>query len=346
MIKKVLIISPTLFFGGGEVFIAEVFPRLEGVIDIYYWVSNKQLYNNLETSQKVLDVSLVFFKSISKINLFIDKNKIDYVILNGNRAIYMSAFLKSYVYKIAYKHTSVKSVNGLFKTFLYKILINFNFIYSNKIVCVSNSIANEHLRFKKKLKVIYNGINTQIMKKDYKRRNEMLEISFVGRLEVSKGIWDAIYSLERLSSKYSFVFNIIGTGSQMNSVTNYIKSKGLKNFIIYGHVNDVKSYLQTTDIFLLPSYYESFGISICEAMALGIPVVSSNVGGIPEIVINEKHGYLITPKNIAEIYSALEILICNKELRLDMGKEARRQIVEKFPIEQTMKNVLSLFNNC
>lgn len=92
---------------------------------------------------------------------------------------------------------------------------------------------------------------------------------------------------------------------------------------------DVKyTYLESADICVLPSVYEHFGISILEAMSFGIPVVASNVGGIPYLVENMQTGLLFEPKNVQDLSDKVKFLLLDEKLRKTMGLKAKEKSKE------------------
>ena len=99
--------------------------------------------------------------------------------------------------------------------------------------------------------------------------------------------------------------------------------------------NDVVSYLHKIDIFVVPSISESetIGVSAVEASACSLPVIASNIGGLPEVVVNGKTGMLIPPGDVDALVSSILLLIRSPELRLKLGDNGRKYIKSKYAID-------------
>lgn len=96
---------------------------------------------------------------------------------------------------------------------------------------------------------------------------------------------------------------------------------------------------------VLPSLEESFGNAIVEAMACGIPVITTNAGSIPEIITQNKNGIMIEPGNSHQLASDIENLLNNPEKRRSLGKSARETVVSKYSWESTAKRYLSIYSD-
>ena len=110
-----------------------------------------------------------------------------------------------------------------------------------------------------------------------------------------------------------------------------------------GFTNEIEKYFSSADIFVFPTLYEPFGLVILEAMASGLPVVTSKLAGAAELIENGKDGLLLDdPKNPKEIAEKVNYLIENERIRRAMGRNARKK-AEKHPWERTAKEMLEVF---
>ena len=130
------------------------------------------------------------------------------------------------------------------------------------------------------------------------------------------------------------------------------KFLGIEDRVIFlGYIEDSKlpEVFRMADIFVLPSVTsEAFGIVVLEAMASGVPVIATNVGGIPEIVKENEAGLLVPPGNELELRNAIQRLLQEEKLRRWYGSNGRRAVEEKYSwdrvvvkIEKTYEEVLS-----
>jgi len=99
------------------------------------------------------------------------------------------------------------------------------------------------------------------------------------------------------------------------------------------------------DIFVLPSLSEGLGIALLEAMALEKPLIGTRVGGIPEIIENEKNGYLVSPGKPEELAEKIFLLATEPERRTQMGKEGGRILHNKFTLEKMIRETESIYLN-
>ena len=176
--------------------------------------------------------------------------------------------------------------------------------------------------------------------------NKNINILFVGRLERRKGIDVLLKAIPLVFKSNEYIsFHIIGAdplklGSFFSSNLN-IKEK--VNFLGKVPNDQLKKAYQKCDIFVAPSYYESFGLIFAEAMAYGKPVIGTNVGGIPDVVEHNTNGILVTPGDQNELAEAILKLANSSKLRVSMGNAGRKRVKEKFSIPEMASNSVKLY---
>ena len=111
-----------------------------------------------------------------------------------------------------------------------------------------------------------------------------------------------------------------------------------------GYCGDPASLLQASDIFVLASTGEAFGLVLAEAMACGVPVVGSRSGAIPEIVEDGVTGLLVTPRDATSFADAIEKLARDEKLRRQMGASGLARVREKFSLEIDAENTLRIYD--
>ena len=205
-----------------------------------------------------------------------------------------------------------------------------------------------------KIAIIPNGINLQDflkspIKKEFKKRFHLKEnvILFVGAIRKEKGLLDLFHAIPSIIKEFpqtSFV--LIGKDWGFKK---YLQQEG-KRLGIENHINFLgvvntlllRESLSVCDIFVNPSAYESFGISLLEAMASGKPIVATNVGGIPYIVRNGKTGITVKHGDPEGLADAIKKLLSNSELRKQMGEKGL-QLAKKYDWEKIVSQIERLY---
>lgn len=205
-----------------------------------------------------------------------------------------------------------------------------------------------------KLGVIYNGIEVDKYTPLSKEKKEELKrsldiplnsivISCVANLRIVKGhifLIDALSALRELN----FSAIMIGDGTLRDSLIEYSIKKGLNDKTKFlGQRFDIPELLSITDIFVLSSLSEGMPLSIMEAMASGLPVVATNVGGVSELVVDGETGFFVPPRNPSLLAGKIKILIDNKSLRETMGIKGRARIKDNFTLEAMVKKTEELY---
>lgn len=142
-------------------------------------------------------------------------------------------------------------------------------------------------------------------------------------------------------------FFIVGDGPRKEIVSNYIKARGLQDSIIMtGQRDDIPHVMASFDIVVLPSYAnEGLPQSLIQAMAMGKPVIASNVGSIPEVVIDGKTGYLVPPRSPSAIAEKIISLLKDNGLRLEMGDEGRSLVSSRLSLEDMLNRIEALYTD-
>jgi glycosyltransferase involved in cell wall biosynthesis len=160
----------------------------------------------------------------------------------------------------------------------------------------------------------------------------------VCRLEPRKDISTLLLSAKEFLSRHSHVyFLIVGEGVAANELRSQARQLGIESNVIFtGRVPDeeLSLYYAAGNVFVLPTLYEGFGIVFAEAMAVGLPIISTNTSAVPDVVGNA--GILFTPKNIDELTSALEKIYSDKDLCADLKKKALQRAKQEFDLEKLL----------
>ena len=169
-------------------------------------------------------------------------------------------------------------------------------------------------------------------------------ILYAGTYKVAKGLYELIEGVGRISRKIPHVvLKICGYGREDNRMHRVIKQKGLDHAIeIVGLVDPhrMNEWMQAADMFVLPSYEEGMPNAVMEAMACGLPVVASAVGGLPDEVGDCEGAILIEPRSVDALEHAMLKIINGEQLRARMQIAARKRAEERFGVRRNAKMVL------
>ncbi|QED37748.1 glycosyltransferase family 4 protein [Antarcticibacterium arcticum] len=191
-----------------------------------------------------------------------------------------------------------------------------------------------------KTHLVYNGIDTSI----YKKRTEenFGRMIVASHLRESKGIQDLIEAVNLLSAqlKNMLKIDIFGEGPSEKVLKAKVADYNLEQQIVFnGSSSKLPELLQGYSFLLQPTYMECFSLSILESLAANVPVITTPVGGNPEIIINGYHGFLFKAGDIRELASILEKVL---EKDLIIGKDVSTKIVREFSLEKMVQGHLKL----
>lgn len=227
-------------------------------------------------------------------------------------------------------------------------------IYADKVIANSKASAEfcKKLASKINCETIYRGVEIEKIESAVPAleirntyQNDII-ITFIGRLIDGKGVTDLINSVKDIEKNFR-VF-IVGSGPQKEDLEKLSKDLKIKDKIIFfGHKSfqETMGILKISDIFVNPSYTEGLPTTVIEAALCKKAIVATNVGGTPEIITNEKSGFLIKPKNVELMKEKIETLIQGKLLREQFGNNAYDEVKEKFNWNKSVEQYLKLFNN-
>ena len=198
---------------------------------------------------------------------------------------------------------------------------------------------------------IYTGIDTSapLVKKTVKQNTHM-NIGTISALMPLKGHVYLIEAAKLVQERYgrsrTFKYLIIGGGGYQKRLEELASALNVRDsFCFCGrHPDSVDAILSDIDIFVFPSLQESFPYAILEAMASGLPIIASNVGGIPEQIVDRETGLLIPPSDSRAIADSIIWLLDNPELMLKYGHFARNRVKEFFDIAIFRKKINELYD--
>lgn len=343
-------------FGGGEVYLERLANKLmpflsDGSVVIspfrldvgIEWIKIDCIKRELK-----IDIASQYLKLTKTINRIVKEKKIDIIILNGERAIYLAPFLCSSVIKIGVKHMLIENGNLLLKTLLFRYCLK----KMSCLVAISQFHINQFKaalgkKYLKKLCLIYNAVDEKhFLPKKNSLQKETFTFFEAASLTSRKGQIDLIKAFGKVVKKHENARLVLaGSGDMQNEIETLIDAYSLRDKVVLtGFVKDVTSLLENCDVFVLPSYSEGLPLSILEAMSCSCPVIASNVAGIPEIVRDNENGYLINPGDIETLADRMIRCVENRNMCVKIGESSRKIIERDFTETQFVQKWVDLLS--
>lgn len=370
--KTICFFNSCKTWGGGEKWHYEMSVRLSkrGYNTIVITNKRSELYFKIRNEDlklhniKISNLSFLNIFKIIKIAGILKKEKVDTIIINLSADLKVAglaaklAGTKNIIYR---RGSAIPVKNTFLNRFLFQYIITEIIANSEE---TKRTILKNNLNLidENKISVIYNGID--IEKYDnfkseivYIKENNEIILGNAGRLVKQKGQRYLIEIAKKLSAKggsasggkekqINFKLLIAGEGKLKNELEQYAKELGVEKEVVFlGFIENIKGFMETIDIFLHTSLWEGFGYVIVEAMASKKSVIAFNVSSNPEIIENNKTGFLIRDKDLDEFVEKIELLAGNIELRNKFGKNAREKVEAVFNIERSLQNVEKIIGN-
>ena len=283
--------------------------------------------------------------ALMKIYRIIKKNKFDLVHIQTSKASFLGAIAVKFAknknivfsahgYNSA--HATMNFLSDKFYLYLRRIIVNNSSFIAVASQTVKNFIINNTKVDHKKVEVIYTGVNFE--KFSYERRNSKKNnnnqfiIGSCGRLIKIKGHEFLIRAAKLVIEQRDDVnFVIYGEGPLKNYLNGLIvELKIEKNFIIKNFIENISEKMIDFDVYVQPSMMDSFPLAPCEAMAMGIPVITTKVGGFPEMVNHGINGYLVDFNDYNDFKDKMLDLINDSDKRRKFGINAYEHAVKNF----------------
>lgn len=217
---------------------------------------------------------------------------------------------------------------------------------ATKVICVSESVKTHLIKTgeipSSKGAVIYNPVS--IPKQFPTEKEDKFNIVYVGRLEKVKNVATLIKAFSKIQNQNTQL-TIVGDGRERQNLENLTSELKMKDRVIFkGFLKDPAQYLCAADLFVLPSYSEGFGIAAVEAMFLKIPVLATNVGGVPEFIKDGENGWLFNPNDETELKSNLEkVLNLDKVALKKVGEKGYESAIYTFTVEDYVTKLEDLY---
>lgn len=219
-----------------------------------------------------------------------------------------------------------------------QLAIKNNISKPDKIITIYNGVDISELKFlsrEKALNFLYSKIG----------RVSLPIVGTIANLYKNKGLEYLVLAAKRLKeNKKNYHFIIIGKGTERPKLEKTIKKHGLENTVfLIGEIPNAYQYLKAFDLFVLSSVKEGQPWVILEAMAAGVPILATNIAGIPEMIENEKSGMLVEPADSDALTAAIEKILTHPSLAGTISQNALAIVKEKFDLEKMIRKNEELF---
>ncbi|EKN66449.1 glycosyltransferase, group 1 family protein [Neobacillus bataviensis LMG 21833] len=349
---KINFVNLSNVLGGQELYLYNIVLKLQSIYDIRLFIKNsifsEEQINSLEKIE-IVYVSSIDYREFKKIkNEILNRTlKDDVFIFNGNRAIYLGALFPMSYKKIAIQHSSIIDqqdgvIKKIFRKSLYKVLLN-NYV---RLIGVSYNTISP-IASKSKVSVIHNGIDTAkfypINEVDKMKLRSRLRFEkdkkilvMVGVFTDNKGQLEALKIIENLSD--DFLLILVGDGPDLEMAKAYVQEKQLLEKVTFtGKTSNVIDYYGISDALLFLSKNEGLPLTILEAMASGLPIFTTNVGGIKEVVKNNENGFFLDRNNIPENVTLIKNLFEKTSLLQKISRNNVIKIQENFTLNKNIE---------
>lgn len=304
----------------------------------------------------ILKKMIIYIIGIAKILFNIKKTEIAHIHMSYKGSFYRKSVIVLLL-KLFKKSIIIHVHGSCFKEFyndlgkITKFYCRFILNKSDKVIVLSQSWKDffSALVEENKIEVLNNNVRISNEKYNKNKKIKKVEFLFLGRLGRRKGVYDLIEVVKKLKQKYSDKFKLVIAGDgEIEKVNEIIEKENLTGTIenlgwITGKQKE--EMLKKSNVFILPSYNEGLPMSILEAMSYHMPCISTEVGGIPEVLENKVNGYLIKPGDKEELYSSMERMINDTDQINIMGEKAFETVKNNFNEEKEMNKLDEIYSN-
>jgi glycosyltransferase involved in cell wall biosynthesis len=290
-------------------------------------------------------------KDLKEVDLVHAHDYQDYCILAASRA--KKRFQKPLVYSTHYHPIGGSKTRTVAKR-IYNALLGGRLMKNaDAVIAVSESekalLEKLFHLDEKRIRHIPNGIDTERLRdlQNIENRKRGQTLLYVGRLERYKGVQHIIKALPKIVEARDCELQVVGEGSYKEELVSFAKKMKMTEHVSFlGKLSEAEiteAYLGS-DIFIMPSQYEAFCVSLAEAMAYALPVIATKVGGMTELFEDGKHGFLIDYPPERDLLAEQAIyLLENRGVSRKMGREGREYILSRFSWKSSTEQLLELY---
>lgn len=355
-------------------FILHLPPPIHGAAMMGKYIQESELINssfdcfciNLATAGSLSDIGHISLKKLLKYFFLLKhishvvreiRPELVYITPNAGGKAFFKDFivvqmLKSMGCKII-AHYHNKGVSAYQSKWIYNFLYK-RFFSNLKVILLAENLYKDIAKYVKREDVYIcpNGIPSSCKEEMEARRNNVIpHLLFLSNLLISKGVIVLLDALKILKEKeYTFVCQFIGgETAEINAVQFFeeVNKRELSDLVTYvgRKVREEKeAFFRQADIFVFPTYYETFGLVNLEAMEYKLPVISTNEGGIPDIVKDGENGLICEKQNPVSLADCIAKLLDDEELRVKMGSAGHEKFCREFTLDKFENRMRDILN--
>ncbi len=351
---KIIHIIPTLGLGGAERLIVDLADRLDRERYELEVIALKRLgYFGLDLKRLEVPFSFLgqrhglnIFSLIKLIRMIKDKQPdIVHTHLFGADFYGIIAARLAGVPVVVSTEHNLNYAEGILKRWLKKLVYKL----ADKVIAVSGAVSGylEKQGIEKaKIAVIHNGVKLERFLYDRQfKPGSSLQIGSVGRLSPQKGYLDLVRAIALMENR-GITCQIAGEGEQEEALKKEIARLNLQDRVkLVGPVKDVAAFMKRLDLFVLPSHWEGFGLVVVEAGLTQLPVISTDVDGIREIITDRITGLVVAPGHPEILAQQINYLSQHLEERIKLGLNLQKRVIGNFSIEKMVKSYEKLYKD-
>lgn len=304
----------------------------------------KRFYNSARTTLFHFSF-LQFLISLVKLRCLIKKEKIQVIHTHSGKVLLLTILanwgLEAKI--ISFRHNAIANKKDFLHRFIYS--------HTDAFVCVSKVVYDEQIKNvlpkeKEKFYIVHNGVFVKnVIPRDSVIREDV-RVGYAGRIEKNKGLEDLVKAMSLLKGNR---VSLHVAGNDETSFAQYLKCQLSENYTNvsvkwYGYIKNIDEFYEVVDVMVVPSVVkEAFGLTICEAMYRGIPVITTNNGAQKEIIDDGIDGLLVAPRNPIALKDALQRVISDNNLAKAIGEKAKEKVIKNFTMDIWMHKMNDLY---
>jgi colanic acid/amylovoran biosynthesis glycosyltransferase len=327
---KALLLQPRLFFKTVMVALKSARPGLKGLVYQFFYLQEALILADL-----------------------LRKNAIDHVHNHFGDSSGTITMLAGLLAEVDYSIT-IHGPHIFFEPMAWALDVKLK--YAKFIACISHYCKSQLMLFSQaedwhKLKIVHCGIDFTLFDYDASPVRDLssspARMVYVGRLAAEKGVGILLQSLSALHVRgLDFQMTFLGDGPERSNLEALTKKNGLSEKVLFAGFasqEKVKQTLKDSDIFILPSFAEGVPVSFMEAMATGVPVIGTNVGGVTELIEHGVSGIVVPPADVAGLEVAISSYLQNHELRSKVKANAYAYVEKHFNLQYEIDKLATHF---